>query len=97
VRAVAHLINDFKKAGIISGREKSAMQRCAARSSLPYGFSRATTLSLRMAYPRHSRRELRGLPRIRRLPAHTQRLSRTQSGRALRGKGRQGQSFSQGD
>jgi hypothetical protein len=32
VRCVAHLTNELKKAGIISGREKGAIQSCAARA-----------------------------------------------------------------
>ena len=35
VSCVSHLTNDLKKAGIISGKEKGAIQRCAARSDIP--------------------------------------------------------------
>ena len=35
VRCVSHVTNYLKKAGIISGKEKGAIQRCAARSNLP--------------------------------------------------------------
>lgn len=36
VRCVAHLGKKLKKAGIITGKEKGAIQRCAARSGIPY-------------------------------------------------------------
>jgi hypothetical protein len=35
VSCVAHLTNDWKKEGHISGSEKGAIQRCAARSDIP--------------------------------------------------------------
>jgi hypothetical protein len=35
VSCVAHLTNDLKRDGLISGREKGMIQRCAARSDLP--------------------------------------------------------------
>lgn len=35
VSCVAHLTNEWKDAGLISGREKGKIQRCAAQSSLP--------------------------------------------------------------
>ncbi len=35
VSCVAHLTNSLKKDGIISGKDKGAIQRCAAKSSLP--------------------------------------------------------------
>jgi len=35
VSCVAHLTNDLKKAGIISGAQKGAIQSCAARASIP--------------------------------------------------------------
>jgi hypothetical protein len=35
VSCVSSLTNDLKKAGLISGREKGAIQKCAARSDLP--------------------------------------------------------------
>lgn len=36
VSCVAHLTRDWKRAGLISGREKGKIVRCAARSGLPY-------------------------------------------------------------
>ena len=35
VSCVAHLTNDLKKAGIISGEEKGAIQSCAAQANIP--------------------------------------------------------------
>jgi uncharacterized membrane protein len=35
VSGVAHLLNDLKKAGVISGRDQGAIQRCAAQANLP--------------------------------------------------------------
>ena len=35
VSGVAHLLNDLKKAGVISGSDKGAIQRCAAQANLP--------------------------------------------------------------
>jgi hypothetical protein len=35
VSGVAHLLNDLKKAGIITGSQKGAIQSCAAGSNLP--------------------------------------------------------------
>ncbi len=35
VSCAAHLTNDLKKDGVISGREKGAIQRCAAQADLP--------------------------------------------------------------
>ena len=35
VSCVAHLTNDWKKAGLISGKEKGKIQKCAARSDIP--------------------------------------------------------------
>jgi len=35
VRCVSHLTNDWKKEGLIRGKEKGAIQRCAARSDIP--------------------------------------------------------------
>jgi hypothetical protein len=35
VSCVAHLTNDLKKDGFISGREKGAIQRCAAQADIP--------------------------------------------------------------
>ena len=35
VSCVAHLTNDLKKAGIISGNQKGAIQSCAAGASIP--------------------------------------------------------------
>ena len=35
VSGVAHLLNDLKKAGVISGGDKGAIQRCAAQADLP--------------------------------------------------------------
>ncbi len=35
VSGVAHLLNDLKKDGVISGRDKGAIQRCAAQADLP--------------------------------------------------------------
>jgi hypothetical protein len=32
---VAHLTNDLKKDGFISGREKGAIQSCAAQADIP--------------------------------------------------------------
>ena len=36
VSCVAHLTNDWKAAGLITGREKGAIQSCAAQSNIPY-------------------------------------------------------------
>lgn len=35
VSCVAHLMNELKNAGVISGKDNGAIQRCAAQSSLP--------------------------------------------------------------
>jgi len=35
VSAVAHLLNDLKKAGVITGAQKGAIQSCAAHASIP--------------------------------------------------------------
>jgi hypothetical protein len=35
VSCVSNVTNDFTDAGLISGRDKGAVQRCAARSDLP--------------------------------------------------------------
>jgi NHL repeat len=35
VSGVAHLLNDLKKSGVISGGDKGAIQRCAAQADLP--------------------------------------------------------------
>ena len=35
VRGVSHLLNDLKRAGVISGAQKGAIMSCAAGSSLP--------------------------------------------------------------
>jgi len=35
VRCVSHLTNDWKRYGLISGKEKGAIQRCAAKSDIP--------------------------------------------------------------
>jgi len=37
VRCMAHVLNDLKKAKVISGKEKGALQSCVARSSIPSG------------------------------------------------------------
>jgi hypothetical protein len=36
VRGVSDLLNDLKDKSVISGRDQGAIQRCAAKSSLPY-------------------------------------------------------------
>jgi hypothetical protein len=35
VRCVAHMTNRLKKAGVISGKEKGAIQKCAAQAHIP--------------------------------------------------------------
>ena len=35
VSGVAHLLNDLKKSGLISGKEKGAVQKCAAKADIP--------------------------------------------------------------
>lgn len=35
VSCVSHLTNEWKDAGLISGRQKGAINRCAARSRIP--------------------------------------------------------------
>ena len=35
VQRVAHLLNKLKRNGVISGRQKGAIQSCAARSNIP--------------------------------------------------------------
>lgn len=35
VSCVSHLLNDLKKDGVVNGRDKGAVQRCAAQSDLP--------------------------------------------------------------
>jgi len=35
VSGASHLLNDLKKAGMISGNEKGAIQSCAAQSDIP--------------------------------------------------------------
>jgi hypothetical protein len=35
VSCVSHVINNLKKAGTITGKQKGAIQRCAAQADLP--------------------------------------------------------------
>jgi hypothetical protein len=35
VSCVAHLINDLKKNGVITGMEKGKIQKCAAKADIP--------------------------------------------------------------
>ena len=35
VSCVAHSLNALKKAGVITGKEKGALQRCAAQADMP--------------------------------------------------------------
>ena len=37
VSCVAHLTNEWKRGGLISGREKGRIQRCAAQADIPPG------------------------------------------------------------